>query len=145
MYPRPSPSRRHILNFHFTAPNFSLTNLRSLWPQVVAVPQADDSHAYAYHHNVQPDEGHKVQANVLGRRNFTDHRVEWSWTDDIDPSGGDARLEQLVRAGRGGATGNGEFVQGLTLGDVVTVWGRSRFPAWANTVERVRIDVYWAV
>jgi hypothetical protein len=92
-----------------------------------------------------PTDDHRIQANVLGRRTFTDHRVVWSWTDDIDPSGDDERAEQLVKAGRGKATGNGEFVRSLTLGDVVTVWGRSRFPGWTNTVERVRIEVYWAV
>lgn len=133
------------INLPPTAADFSLTNLRSIWPEVVAVPQMDAPHSYAYYHNVNPDDGHKIQANVLGRRSFTDYRVEWSWTDDIDPSGNDPRLKQLVRAGRGSRTGDGEFVRSLTLGDVVTVWGRSRFPAWANTVERVRIDVYWAV
>jgi hypothetical protein len=100
---------------------------------------------YEYHHNLQPDQDHKIQANILGRRHFTDHRVEWSWTDDIDPSGGDARLEQLVKTGRGTGTGNGEFVRSLTLGDVVTVWGRSRFPMWVNHVQKVCVDVYWAV
>jgi hypothetical protein len=71
--------------------------------------------------------------------------VEWSWTDDIDPSIADTRLEELVKAGRGRGTGNGEFVRSLTLGDVVTVWGHARFAAWKNFVESVRIDIYWAV
>ncbi|OIW30839.1 hypothetical protein CONLIGDRAFT_630748 [Coniochaeta ligniaria NRRL 30616] len=127
------------------SPNFTLTKLRSIWPEVVAVSRDGAADTYAFHHELLADQGHKIQANVLARRPFTDHRVEWSWTDDIDPSGGDARLEQLVKAGRGTGTGNGEFVRNLTLGDVVTVWGRARFPAWVNTVERVRIDVYWAV
>lgn len=99
----------------------------------------------AFRHDLHPNEDHKIQANVLARRTFTDHRVEWRWTDDIDPSGSDARLEQLVKAGHGTGTGNGEFVRSLTLGDVVTVWGRARFPAWVNFVERVRVDVYWAI
>ncbi|KAH8907781.1 hypothetical protein BR93DRAFT_566118 [Coniochaeta sp. PMI_546] len=128
-----------------TAPKFSLTKLRSVWPDVVAVPEGEEADTYAFHHELQPNQDHKIQANVLARRLYTDHRVEWSWTDDIDPSGSDARLEQLVKAGRGTGTGNGEFVRNLTLGDVVTVWGRARFPAWVNIVQSVRIDVYWAV
>lgn len=126
------------------SPQFSLTKLRSIWPDVVAIPQ-QGTIAYEYRHELMPTDNHKIQTNILGRRESTDHRVEWRWNDDIDPSGYDPRVEQLVKAGRGKATGNGEFVRSLTLGDVVTVWGRSRFPAWTNTVEKVRIDVYWAV
>lgn len=121
---------------------FSLTKLRSIWPEVVALPEAA---SFAFRHDLNAHEEHKIQANVCARRTFTDHRVEWSWTDDIEPDGTDARLEQLVKTGRGAGTGNGGFVRGLTLGDVVTVWGRARYPAWVNSVDRVRIDVYWAV
>ncbi|KAB5547188.1 hypothetical protein GE09DRAFT_1130259 [Coniochaeta sp. 2T2.1] len=127
------------------AANFSWTKLRSVWPSVVTRHEEGEPDGHQFRHDLQPDPDHKIQANVLGRRSFTDHTVEWKWTDDIDPSGGDARLEELARSGRGTGTANGEFVRKLTLGDVVTVWGRARFPAWTNTVERVRINVYWAV
>lgn len=71
-----------------------------------------------------------------------EHRVEWSWTDDVDDEAGALALTQ---EGRGRDTGNGEFVRGLRLGDVVTVWAKSRFPAWVNYVESVKVEVYWAV
>jgi hypothetical protein len=84
-----------------------------------------------------------IQANIHAMREYTSHRVEWRWTDDIDEES--PEVEELLANGRGKATGNGAFVRNLTLGDVVTVWGRARFPAWANHVHSVQIDVYWAV
>jgi len=33
----------------------------------------------------------------------------------------------------------------MKVGDVVPVWGKARFPGWANVVEMVKIDIYWAV
>lgn len=85
-----------------------------------------------------------VQANVHAKREFTSHRVVWSWTDDIDADSSRAE-EELLKVGRGKATGNGEFVRNLSFGDVVTLWGHARFPAWVNTVDTARVDVYWAV
>lgn len=70
------------------------------------------------------------------------HHVEWSWDDDIDPESLEA--DTLVEAGRGAGTGNGEFVRNLKLGDMITVWGRARFPAWTNNIQRVEVKVYWA-
>jgi hypothetical protein len=51
----------------------------------------------------------------------------------------------LEGMGRGSETGNGDFVRSLQIGDVVTVWARARFPGWANLVEELRVDMYWAV
>ncbi len=46
---------------------------------------------------------------------------------------------------RGKATGNGEFVRSLEVGDVVTLWARARFPGWFIKVKDVEIDMFWAV
>lgn len=54
-------------------------------------------------------------------------------------------VERLERDGRGRRTGDGEFVRSLQLGDVVTVWAKARFPAWANNVNKITVDVYFAV
>lgn len=51
----------------------------------------------------------------------------------------------LAEIGRGKATGDGEFVRNLKLGDIVTVWAKARFPGWVNYVDRVKVDVYWAI
>ena len=77
----------------------------------------------------------------------------WSYTDDIiyPPSEEsdepvDIRVvSELEECGRGKSTGDGEFVRNLKLGDIVTVWAKARFPGWTNHVERVKVDVYWAV
>lgn len=71
------------------------------------------------------------------------HVVEWAWTDDINPES-DGGME-LKAKGRGRGTGDGHFVRDLKLGDVITIWGKAKFPAWVNHIEKVKIDVYWAV
>lgn len=90
-----------------------------------------------------PDPAHQVQSNCVAATRINEHRVEWSYLDDIDPESPEA--DRLVEIGRGRATGNGKFVRSLKLGDVVTLWAQARFAAWQNIVERVQVDVYWVV
>jgi hypothetical protein len=61
----------------------------------------------------------------------------------MDPDSIDGK--KLDEEGRGRATGNGEYVRNLKVGDVVTLWGKARYGGWVNYVEEVKIDVYWAV
>ena len=84
----------------------------------------------------------RIQSNLVAGRDYREHRIEWNWTDSIDPDS-EAALE-LEKQGRGKATGNGEFVRSLKPGDVITVWAKARFGGWANTIKRVKVDVYWA-
>ncbi|KAM7220628.1 hypothetical protein V8F06_004032 [Rhypophila decipiens] len=56
-----------------------------------------------------------------------------------------AEVQALADVGRGIATGDGEFVRKLKVGDIVTVWAKARFPGWVNYVDRVKVDVYWAI
>lgn len=85
----------------------------------------------------------RLQSNKVANRESIDYTVTWSCDDDIHSEGpeGDC-LEQI---GRGKASGNGEFVRKLEVGDVVTVWGKARFPGWRNHIEELKMDVYWAV
>lgn len=82
-----------------------------------------------------------IQHNKTATRTPTTHTVVWSWKDNVDP----LTAQQLKDIGRGEETGTGDFVRNLKLGDVVTVWAKSRFGGWANHVEAVKVDVYWAL
>jgi len=84
-----------------------------------------------------------IQCNVVAGQEWKEHVVEWSWTDAINPDSFEAT--ELERQGRGKASADGQFVRGLKLGDVVTIWAKVRFPGWRNSIQRVQIDVYWAV
>lgn len=97
-----------------------------------------------FQHELHPAEGFLIQRNRTATDEVQEHRVEWSWTDAVDPADEEGALA-LTKEGRGKGTGNGEFVRELRLGDVVTVWAKSRFPGWVNYVESVKVEVYWAV
>jgi hypothetical protein len=85
-----------------------------------------------------------LQRNRTGTRDTKEHVITWSCTDNVmDPDSIDGK--KLDEEGRGRATGNGEYVRNLKVGDVVTVWGKARYGGWVNYVEEVKIDVYWAV
>ncbi|RYO80224.1 hypothetical protein DL766_003658 [Monosporascus sp. MC13-8B] len=120
--------------------NIPTCAIRPLWP--VSVRSQPDGPA-RYHHDLHASPEHCIQRNRLAARPFQHHHVEWKATDDIDPRS--AAAEELKNAGRGRATGNGEFVRNLKLGDIITVWGRARFGSWTNNIERVEVKVYWAV
>ena len=110
--------------------------LRPIWPTL----KKDLS---AYDHPLLPTADHKIQCNCVAEHEWQHHRVEWSWTDDIDPES--SRAKELEAMGRGSATGDGSFLRTLKFGDMVTVWGRARFPGWTNNVQKVRVAVYWAL
>lgn len=95
-----------------------------------------------FDHDLLPSD-HRIQSNKTGRGENATYKIEWRWTDDTDPTS--AGADGLEQVGRGRATGTGEFVRDLKLGDVVTVWGKARFPAWQNHIKEVTLDVYWAV
>lgn len=97
---------------------------------------------YHFHHAFEPND-QCLQKNRTAEKTMQTHQIVWSCDDDIDP---DSVFGQgLIDAGRGRATGTGEFVRNMRIGDVVTVWAKARFAAWCNVVEEVKIDVYWAV
>ncbi|KAE9365175.1 hypothetical protein N431DRAFT_353243 [Stipitochalara longipes BDJ] len=85
-----------------------------------------------------------LQRNKTATRDTTEHVITWSCTDDVmDPDSIGAK--KLDDAGRGRATGSGEFVRNLKIGDVVTVWGKARYAQWVNNVEEVKIEVFWVI
>jgi len=98
---------------------------------------------FQYSHPLHGEPNVVIQHNVMAGKNMKEHVVTWSWLDDISP--GSPEAESLAQQGRGKATGDGSFVRNLRMGDVITVWGKARFPGWMNHVEKVKIDIYWAV
>ncbi|KAI2611832.1 hypothetical protein GGR54DRAFT_616928 [Hypoxylon sp. NC1633] len=115
--------------------------IRSIWPQAGPVSQREGADMQLLH-ELHHTENHLIQRNKHADRNMQNHHVEWYWNDDIDPKSLEA--ETLSEMGRGTATANGEFVRNLKLGDMITVWGRARFPGWKNHIQRVQVKVYWA-
>ncbi|KAF3010267.1 hypothetical protein E8E14_001822 [Neopestalotiopsis sp. 37M] len=115
----------------------STSALRPVWPTV----REDDEGSTVYNHGLHADPEHKIQGNKTATRQTQHHVVEWNYLDDINPELSEA--DELEAMGRGRATGNGEFVRNLKLGDMVTIWGRARFGGWENDVKRVELKVYW--
>ena len=122
-----------------------LDKIRTIWPESRPVePQTTGSpEQWKFHHELHPQPDRMIQANLTVHGHTTEHRVVWSCTDDIDPESEEG--EKLAYKGRGQATGNGEFVRSLKLGDIVSVWAHARFPGWGNYVRSVKIEVYYAV
>lgn len=104
-------------------------------------PQPD--HPEHLHHTLNPNPEYLIQCNKTATGKWTTHKVVWAWDDNLGPN--IKTTEELRLMGRGQATGNGSFVRNLKLGDVVTVWAKARFGGWANHVQDVRMDVYWAL
>lgn len=115
-------------------PYLPVYSLRSIRPVV-------EEDRPAFHHDLLPSDDLTIQVNKTATSESKTHRVVWSWNDNVRPP----TSAQLKEIGRGGQTGGGDFVRDLKLGDVVTVWAKSRFGGWANHVESVRLDVYWAL
>jgi len=150
----PFPQFRLIGDLHDSKRNPTVSNsrlvcsLRTIVPPTKPLPEDPDedelaSPKYNFQFSMGPTEM-AIQRNVTATRSTKEHIIVWSDKDDIsNPESAEAvALEKL---GRGRATGSGEFVRNLKIGDVVTVWGKSRFAGWTNTVEEVQIDVYWSV
>ncbi|EPE08391.1 hypothetical protein F503_01174 [Ophiostoma piceae UAMH 11346] len=166
--------------------------LYSISPAVVetdAPPTETQPRSYTYSFPLLPGND-RLQSNRVAIRQWTKHKVVWSWADGGGPKGEDIAADHLVhgtqrnltgrdgeeaaadegtegiagtegaddaeasdeteehpldKIGRGSATGDGEFVRNLCIGDVVTVWAKARFPGWVNSVQSIQVDVFWAV
>lgn len=119
-------------------PHIPICALRPIRPVVTG----EDQYRTNFNFELQPAED-KVQCNQTAHSAYITHVVEWRATDDIDPSSAEA--DKLEEIGRGRASGTGEFVRNLKLGDVVTLWAKTRFQGWVNNVESATVDVYWAI
>ncbi|KAG8414755.1 hypothetical protein J3459_014080 [Metarhizium acridum] len=130
--------------------------LRAVYPHIERLPKSDDENKeneddnesqpeakYKYVHPLEGQPEWEIQRNLRATGDWQEHVVTWSYLDDIkaDSDAGKALEDQ----GRGRATGDGSFVRSLVLGDVITIWGKARFPAWVNNVDSVKVEVYWAV
>lgn len=110
--------------------------IRPIWPTL-------KENASEYDHQLHATPDHKIQCNRVAKRDWEHYHIEWSWTDDVDPES--SAGQELDARGRGSATGDGRFLRDLKVGDMLTVWGRARFPGWTNYVQKVQVQVYWAL
>jgi len=147
----PTQRQRRFQQQQQQQPANILSQLGTLSPEVAAQPRSRGSSSnssrgglYRFNHPLHASEDLLIQKNLTASKGkMIEHRVEWSHDDDTHPNSPEA--EMLLRGrGRGKATGNGEFVRDLMVGDVVTVWAAARNPGWTNWVESVKIEVYWA-
>ncbi|KAL2268843.1 hypothetical protein VTJ83DRAFT_3689 [Remersonia thermophila] len=123
-------------------PSLNVADLCTVIPQVQPRPNGN---GYRFGHPLLPAPHLKIQCNVTASDHEKEHRVVWSYTDEVDPERDVEAAEALDEQGRGKATGDGKFVRDLKLGDVITVWSKARFPGWANHVQHVKLEVYYAV
>lgn len=96
-----------------------------------------------YQHDLLPEPNWLVHRVEKGHKEFQDYRVVWSWTDDVQADSKEG--QELEKEGRGRATGSGEFVRSLKMGDVLTLWAKARFQGWSNNYDAASVTVYWAV
>ncbi|KFH45648.1 hypothetical protein ACRE_035730 [Hapsidospora chrysogenum ATCC 11550] len=123
------------------APSLPLCALRSVYPPIETSDKGEGE--YKYHHSLAANDKYLIQRNKTANRDLQDNVVTWSRTDNVDPESEEAR--ELEAQGRGKASMTGEFVRSLKMGDVVSIWAKARFPAWVNHVEKIKVDIYWAV
>ncbi|KAF7865286.1 hypothetical protein EAF04_006263 [Stromatinia cepivora] len=95
-----------------------------------------------FKHTLNPDTK-VLQKNKTATRIPENHVITWRFDDNIHPESPEA--DKLGEQGRGRETGNGDFVRNLQIGDVVTLWAKARYPGWANTIEDVSMEVYYAI
>lgn len=108
-----------------------------------AIKTGENTNIYDYIHPLGGQDESAIQKNMTATRDVKEHIVEWRWTDDVAPDSEEGK--KLVEGGRGSETLDGRFVRDLKLGDVVTVWGKARFGGWVNFVDKVSMEIYWAV
>ncbi|KAH6885254.1 hypothetical protein B0T10DRAFT_550559 [Thelonectria olida] len=116
--------------------------LRPVFPEIE--PDEEHEGRFKYEHPLFPSEKREIYRNRTATRDWDDREVTWRWSDNLDPTSPEA-IALDENEGRGRDSMSGEFVRSLKMGDVVTVWAKARFPAWVNQVEKVKIDIYWAL
>lgn len=132
-------------------PALPVCALRPLQPRIAkkrssseekdGLDNAEDEYAYVHHLYGQPE--WQIQCNRCATSAWQEHTITWSYLDDVKPHSDAGKV--LEDGGRGRATGDGSFVRNLRMGDVITVWGKARFPGWVNNIEYVKVEVYWAL
>lgn len=116
-------------------------SLRTIIPTTITHSRDDPENSHAFVFELNPDEK-ALQRNRTATRETKEHIITWSCDDGINPESAEAN--ELNQQGRGSATGTGEIVRNMKVGDAITVWAKARYGGWANHVEEVKIDVYWA-
>ncbi|CAD6444105.1 af724416-380e-4b7f-9561-d406b960dbf8 [Sclerotinia trifoliorum] len=143
----------HFRPYDYTqeSSNEIVCGVQTIIPEVVQ-PNPDDvpenhrdstaTYPATFKHKLNPDTK-VLQKNKTATAIPENHVITWRFNDNIHPESPEA--DKLEEQGRGRDTGNGEFVRNLRIGDVVTLWAKARYPGWANTIEDVSIEVYYAI
>ncbi|KAH6674732.1 hypothetical protein B0J14DRAFT_561764 [Halenospora varia] len=120
-------------------------SVRTIIPEVDTAPQDDsaDAPSSPFKFHLLPGD-HVLQKNQTATRAEKEHIITWSATDNIDGESAEGTLLERTE-GRGKASMDGEYVRNLKVGDVITVWAKSRFGGWSNHVYDIKVEVYWAV
>ncbi|PPQ94356.1 hypothetical protein CVT25_000684 [Psilocybe cyanescens] len=79
-----------------------------------------------------------VQRNIRALRNDTIHEVTWSDEDYEEPGEDEMKFIDMTGAGRGIG-----FVQSLKHGDRIAVLARAMFPAWANFINKIEVEIFY--
>ena len=114
--------------------------------QTIHPSMRSESHENApltFCHDLMPSLMLTIQRNVVALAETKEHKITWSYNDNVIPDSLEAI--ELGKRGRGQDSANGEFVRRLEAGDVVTVWGKARFPGWVNHVDEIKMDIFWVV
>jgi hypothetical protein len=114
----------------------------TLEPGFVPTPSTENTTTYKIKHPFLPSPA-SLQSNIVAGKTIKKHVVTWKAGDNVQEDSPEALI--LENKGRGRATGNGNFVRDLQVGDIITVWARARFPDWKNDVSKISIDIYSAV
>ena len=83
-----------------------------------------------------------LQHNVQSKAQPTEHRIVWSYLDNMDPA---TSGQELSDVGKGSRSGDGTFVRCLQAGDCIALWARARYPAWSNFLDSASVSVYFAI
>lgn len=75
--------------------------------------------------DAKPQPGKEIVRNIIARRNFQHHRIEWN-ADDPDKD-------------------VGSWVGSLRVGDHIEVLACAQFVGWRNVCRKVRVSVYTAI
>ncbi|EWC43490.1 hypothetical protein DRE_07522 [Drechslerella stenobrocha 248] len=94
-----------------------------------------------------------LQRNRHATRTSEDHVITWDWrTDELDDDDDDKWEPKTLRNSghrdrwhRDGRIANGAFVRELRGGDEIRVIMKARYPGWSCTVDRCKIELFWAV
>ncbi|OJJ46273.1 hypothetical protein ASPZODRAFT_16874 [Penicilliopsis zonata CBS 506.65] len=107
-------------------------------------PQPQPQHHEQQRRHFGPDDplllprANKLQSNARSAGTLQHFTVTWHYLDNVAADSDEAETVEKLQ-GRGRATLDGRTVRELEIGDSIAVFGRARFRAWSNHVERMSV------